>query len=258
MLSGVSSSTGATRRTKISIAGNSVSTAAQTMGTSMAPSTPTTGMSFRDAIDSVYDPEYSVPLPGDRPLGRMADRPLEIETYFDMEQERKGVASPKSGGITPRAVKDRKIWEQEQDPTVLSPGVVAHRRPQGNVNTEYPWAKMEDPVMGANVDLEAAWNTATTTARTHAGGEDHTVGQVKSLNRVTSRRQPVVRPVRHSVLSISVEQEESIGDETSIGDQWSFVDPYASVVPTGMRGVSVPDEPDSPVDRWEPNPSIRP
>jgi hypothetical protein len=230
----------------------------------MAPSTSPTGMSFRDAIDSVYDPEYAAPLSDGQPLGRLEDRPLEMETYLGMEKERKGVASSNSGDTTPKAVKDRKMWEQEQDPTVLSPSLVAYRRPQGSINTEYPWVKKEDPVMGANVDLEAAWKTATTTARTHdgvgqAGGEDHTVGQVKSLNRVTSRRQPVVRPVTHSVLSVSLEeQEESAGDETSIGDQWSFVDPYASVVPTGMRGPSVPDEPDSPVDRWAPNPYIRP
>lgn len=256
-------STGAARRAKNSIAGNSVSTVAQTTGTSMAPSTPPTGMSFRDAIDSVYDPEYAMPMSDDLPLGRLEDRPLEMEAYLDMEKERKSAVRPNSGGATPRAVKDRNIWVQEQDSTVLSPGVVAHRRPQGNVNTEYPWAQKEDPVMGADVDLEAAWKTATTTARTHDGvghaGEDHTVGQVKSLNRVTTRRQPVVRPVVHSVLSISLEeQSESVGDEISIGDQWSFVDPYASVVPAGTQGMSVPEEPDSPVDRWEPNPYIRP
>ena len=256
-------STGAARRAKNSIAGNSVSTAAQTMGTSMAPSTPHTGMSFRDAIDSVYDPEYAMPLSDDLPFEQLEDRPLEMEAYLDMEKERRGVARPNSGGITPREVKDQRIWVQEQDSTVMSPGVIAHRRPQGNVNTEYPWAQKEDPVMGADVDLEAAWKTATTTARTHNGvgraGEDHTVGQVKSLNRVTSRRQPIVRPVVHSVLSVSLEeQSESVGDEISTGDQWSFVDPYASVVPAGMQGRSVPEEPDSPVDRWEPNPYIRP
>ena len=255
-------STGAALRAKNSYAGNSISTA-QTMGTSMAPSTSPTGMSFRDAIDSVYDPEYSVAISEDRPMGRLADRTLEMEAYLDMEKERKGVTPPSSDVATPRAVKGRRNWEQTQEQIVPSPGVVARRRPQGNVNTEFPWAQKEDPVMGANVDLEAAWKTATTTARTHdevghAGG-DHTVGLVKSLSRVTSRRQPVVRPVAHSVLSISVEeQEESVGDDISIGDQWSFVDPYASVVPAGIRGVSVPEEPDSPVDRWEPNPHIRP
>jgi hypothetical protein len=253
-------STGAALRAKNSTAGVSVSTAAQTMGTSMVASTPPASMSFRDAIDSVYDPEYSVPLSEDRPMGP-ADRALEIEAYLKKE---KGVTPPNSGGATPRALEHRKTWEQEQDQRALPPSMVAHRRQQGNINTEFPWAQKEDPVMGANADLEAAWKTATTTARTHdgaehAGGEDHTVGQVKSLNRVTSRRQPVVRPVVHSVLSVSAEeQEESVGDELSTGDQWSFVDPYASVVPAGMRGMSAPEEPDSPVDRWEPNPYIRP
>lgn len=252
-------STGAALRTKNSYASNSISTA-RTMGTSMAPSTSPTGMSFRDAIDSVYDPEYAVAMSEDQPMG---GRTLEMEAYLDLEKERRGVAPPNSDVATPRAVKDRQNWERTQDQIVTSPSVVARRRPQGNVNTEFPWAQKEDPVMGANVDLEAAWQTATTTARTHdevghAGG-DHTVGQVKSMSRVTSRRQPVVRPVIHSVLSISVEeQEESVGDDISIGDQWSFVDPYASVVPAGMRGMSVPEEPDSPVDRWEPNPYIRP
>jgi len=247
---GIPPSTGAALRAKNSAAGVSVSTAAQTMGTSMAPSTPPTGMSYRDAIDSVYDPGYAVSLSEDRPM----DRAFEMEAHLDKETERKGVTIPDSGGATPRALEDRKIWEQEQDQTLRSPGVVAHRRPQGNVNIEYPWAQKEDPVVGANADLDAAWKTATTTARTHDGvehaGGDHTVGQVKSLNRVTSRRQPVVRPVVHSVLSISVEEQEE-----SVGDQWSFVDPYASVVP---MGISVPEEPDSPVDRWEPNPYIRP
>lgn len=258
------SGTGAAIRAKRSIASNSISTVAQTMGTSMALSTSPTGMSFRDAIDSVYDPGYDVPLSEDRPVGRMTDRALQMESYLDMEKERKSFPPPYSDVTTPGAIKDRKIWEQEQEQTVTSPGVVARRRPQGNINTEFPWAQKEDPVIGASVDLEAAWKTATKTARTHdgvghTGGEDHTVGQVKSLNRVTSRRQPVVRPVAHSVLSISVEeQEESGADDISIGDQWSFVDPYASVVPAGMRGMSVPEEPDSPVDRWQPNPYIRP
>src|SRR5258706_1462308 len=260
----VPSSTGAAIRAKHSFASNSISTVAQTMGTSMALSTSPTGMSFRDAIDSVYDPGYDVPLSEDRPMGRMADRALEMESYLVMERGRKGVAPPYSDVATPGAIKDQKIWEQEQDQTVTSPGVVARRRPQGNINTDFPWAQKEDPVIGANVDLEAAWKTATKTARTHdevghTGGEDHMVGQVKSLNRVTSRRQPVVRPVAYSVLSISLEeQEESVADDISIGDQWSFVDPYASVVPAGMRGISVPEEPDSPVDRWQPNPYIRP
>ena len=254
--------TGFALRPKNSVA-VSVSTAAQTMGTSMAPSTPHTGMSFRDAIDSVYDPEYVVPLSEDRPMGRLADRAIEMEAYLDKEKEKRGITPPTTVTATPRTLEARKIWGEERDET-QSVGAVAHRRPQGNVNTEYPWAQREDPVTGANADLEAAWKTATTTARTHngvehAGGEDHTVGQVKSLVRVTTRRQPVVRPVVHSVLSISVEEhEESVGDEISIGDQWSFVDPYASVIPAGMRAAPVPEEPDSPLDRWEPSPYIRP
>ena len=251
-------STGAALRSKNTA---SISTAAPTMGTSMAPSTPQTSMSFRDAIDSVYDPEYVVSLSEGRPMGRLADRAIKMEAYLDKEKEKMGITAPSPVTAAPRTLEGRKIWEQEQH-QVSSPGMVARHRPQGDMNTEYPWAQKEDPVMGANADLEAAWKTATTTARTHdgaehAGGEDHMVGQVKSLNRVTSRRQPVVRPVVHSVLSVSLEQhEESMGDEVSIGDQWSVIDPYAQVVPREMRAVSVPasEEPDSPLDRWEPSP----
>ena len=250
-------STGAALRLKNSTTAGSVSTAAQTMETSMAPSTPDTSMSFRDAIDSVYDPGYVLPLSEGRPMGRLADRAIEMEAYLDKEKERRGITPPSTVTAASRAFQGR-----QERPQVSSPGMVAHRRPQGEINMEYPWAQMEDPVMGADADLEAAWKTATSTARTHeqTGGGDHTVGQVRGLSRVTTRRQPVVRPVVHSVLSVSLEEHGvSNGGEGNDGDQWSIVDPYAQVVPERMRAsVPVSEEPDSPLDGWEPSPYIRP
>ena len=238
-------------------ASTSDSIGAHTMGTSVAPSTPRTAVSFHNVINSAYDSAYAVSVAEDRPMGRLADRVIEMEAYLDGEKEKR-VLTPVPAA--PGMLGDRQVWERELE-LAVSPGVIAHRRPQANMNKEYPWVQNEDPVMGANADLEAAWKTATMTARTHhgvehAGGEDHTVGKIKSLNSVTTRRQPVVRPVVHSVLSIAVEE-----DEGSATDQGAFVDshadPYAPVVPAGLRAKAVPEEPDPPLDRWEPSSHTR-